>query len=351
MSRWTGVVVLAVVAALPGCKKKEAPASDPAPVAEMKAIKDPAVREEPIKPPPVAVVAEPDLPELLEPEPTPPPSTGSRDVPGERGVPLDRAVLGAFAHPFGALEAVKPGSSREDILAALPNAQRDGEEHIRVPIGVEDLFAQIDIDYNGHLDVVRIKVPATARDLLTKAWGKPSAAGTWFDRKQHWRADLDEDNELMIGPFTPLAELLGKGPDGLAETKGVIGATAEELTARFGARVREVDADQGALVRPGAKRFDLLLPTTEHCKFWTMAELELSAGRVSALRLAQCYGDDAGRRAALASIESKWGRAVAGRGADDRPVFTFNVPGRRVEMTLDEHHESHPGWQIVITAK
>ncbi len=298
-------------------------------------VAEPEVHEQPIAPP-VAV-----------PIPVPAPA-GSRSVPGERGVPFDRTVLGSLAHPFGALEVLKPGITREEILSALPNAQRDGESAINVPVGVEDLMATIDIDFTGHLDVVRIAVPATAKDLLIKAWGKPTANGTWFDRKKRWRADLDEDNELMIGPFTPLADLLGKGPDGLAETKALIGATPGELTERFGNRIQEVEAGEGGLA---TKQFDLLLPATEHCKFFTHADVEVVNGRVAKLNLAQCYGDEASRRASLAAFESKWGRAIPSRTVDDRPVFTFAVPGRRVEMMVDEQHELHPGWQLAITAK
>lgn len=419
MSRWTGVVALAVVGLVPACKEKQAAAPEPAQISEMKPITSPATPSEPVTPgvasPVPAVGSTTGLPPACEryaqtmkrladcqniPQTTrdairdaftqtvpawssvPPegkaalegacksaddalqqamvvcgkdPGPGSRDVPGERGVPLDRAVLGSLPHPFGALEVLKPQITREEILSALPNARREGDDQVTVPIGVEDLIAQIDIDYSGHLDVVRIKLPDTARELLVKAWGQPTALGTWFDRKKRWRADLGDDGELMIGPFTPLAELLGKGPDGLAETKGVIGASPAELTARFGARVREIDDEGDTLaekpVVPAAKRFELLLPATEICKFFTVAELEVTVGHVSALHLSQCFDDEPARRAALAALESKWGRAVPGRGADDRPVFTFGVPGRRVEVTLDENAMDHPGWQIAITAR
>ena len=331
MQRWTGVVGLALLVAVPACKKKRVEESAP-PVAELKPIKLP-------------------VPEVPVPSETVPPEVPrSRDVPSERGVPLDRTVLGSLPHPFGALEVLKPGMTRDEVLSALPNAQRD-DESVTVAVGVEDLMASIDFDFTDHLDVVRITVPATTRELLAKAWGKPSTRDKWFDRKRRWRADLDDDNELMIGPFTPLAELLGKGPDGLAETKAMIGATPAELTARFGARIKEVPVENDDGEETGEKRFELLLPATEHCKFFTHLDGELAGGRIAKLHLGQCYGDGAGRRAALASIESKWGRAIPGRSADDHPVFTFTLPGRKVEMTVDEAHPEHPGWQLVISAK
>jgi hypothetical protein len=331
MQRWAGVVGLALLAAVPACKKKRVEESAP-PVAELKPIAEP-------------VVPVPEVPVPKEPVPS-----TSREVPSERGVPLDRTVLGSLPHPFGALEVLKQGMTRDEVLSALPNAQRDGES-VSVPVGVEDLMAAIDFDFTDHLDVVRITVPDTARELLAKAWGKPTATDTWFDRKKRWRADLDGDNELMIGPFTPLAEVLGKGPDGLAETKAMIGATPAELTARFGARIKEVPVENDDGEATGEKRFELLLPATEHCKFFTHLDGELAGGRIAKLHLGQCYGDEAGRRAALASMERAWGRAVPGRSADDHPVFTFALPGRKIEMALDEEHADHPGWQLVISAK
>ena len=277
--------------------------------------------------------------------------TGSRTVPGERGVPLDQTSLGSLPHPFGALEVLKPGISRDEILSAIPNARRDGDDKIVVPLGVEDLMADIDIDYTGHLDVVRIKLTETAKAVLTKAWGKPTSTGAWFDRKRRWRADLDEMNELMIGAFTPLAELVGKGPDGLAETKALIGATPAELTARFGDRIHEVDVENENGDATGEKRYELLVPATDVCKFYTHVEARLTAGRVAKVLVSQCYDDEPQRRAALVAIEGKWGKATPGRSVEDRPVFTFSLPGRRAEVTIDDSDAEHPGWQILLAAK
>ena len=343
MPRRFGIVLVATAALLPACKKKRE--ATPAPVAEMTPIKDPT-RAEPVKPEPpvVAPVSEAPVPAPPE-EPTVP---GSRDVPGERGVPLDRQVLGSLPHPFGALEVVKPGASREDILSALPNARRDGDEHVTVPVGVDDLVAHIDIDFSGHLDVVRIDVPESAQALLAQAWGKPNANGSWFDRKKRWRADL-EGGELMIGPFVPLAEVAGKGPDGLAEKQAILGATPAELTARFGARVREVDVENDDGEKTGEKRIEVLMPATDVCKYYTHAEGELSGGRVAKLHVDQCFDDESQRRAALASLEKVWGRAVPARSAADLPVFSFaGVPGRKIEMTLGEVFDGQTGWTITI---
>lgn len=338
--------MVAIAAMLSACKKKREAAPTPAAVTERKAITDPA---RPTPEPPIVAREQAAQPEDPPPPPTEEtPVPGSRDVPSERGVPLDRAALGSLPHPFGALEVIKPGASREDILTALPNARRDGDERIVVPVGVEDLVAHIDIDFSGHLDVVRIDVPDSAQALLAQAWGKPNANGTWFDRKKRWRADLD-DRELMIGPFTPLAEVAGKGPDGLAEKQAILGATREELTARFGARVREIDEENDDGEKTGAKRIEVLLPATDVCKYYTHAEAELAGGRVAKLHIDQCADDDSQRKAALASLEKAWGRAVPARSAADLPVFSFTgVPGRKIEMSLGQVFDTQTGWNITI---
>lgn len=336
MRRWIGVVALAVLVG-PACKKK--PAEDPPPVPY----------EPNVVPMPAVTKLESMIPEApARPLPAEPAAGGSRDVPSEAGVPLDQTALGALPHPFGALEVVKAGMTRDEVLSALPNAQRDGES-VRVPVGVESLMAKIDFDFTGHLDVVRITVPASARAILEKAWGKPTADGTWFDRKKRWRADLDGENELMIGSFVPLAEILGRGPDGLAETQAMLGATPAELTARFGNRIKETEIDS-LFAEAGTKDYELLLPVTEHCKYNPQLHGEVVNGRIAVLHFSLCSSDEVARRAALASIESKWGRAVPVRTADDRPAFSFAVPRRRILATVDEMADA-PGWQIAISVK
>ncbi len=345
MSRRIGFAVVVAAALVPACKKKRE-AEPTTSVTERKPITDPARPEEAKPTVEPAKAVQPD-------DPPPPPPTeetpvpGSRDVPGERGVPLDRQVLGSLPHPFGALEVIKPGASREDILTALPNARRDGDERIVVPLGVDDLVAHVDIDFAGHLDVVRITVPAGTEELLAQAWGKPTANGSWFDRKKRWRADLD-GTELMIGPFTPLAEVAGKGPDGLAEKQAILGATPDELTARFGARARVFDAENDDGEKTGEKRVEVLMPATDVCKYYTHVEGELAGGRVAKLHVEQCFDDESQRKVALASLEKAWGRAVPARSAQDLPVFTFTgVPGRKIEMTLGDVFDG-TGWTITI---
>ena len=259
-----------------------------------------------------------------------PPIDGSREVAAEVGVPFDQAALGPLPHPFGVLETLRTKSTRDEILSALPNARRDGDFAIKVPLGVERIIAKIDIDRDDHLDVVRVPVDATQIAMLDKAWGK-RVNGTWFDRTKHWRADLEKPTELVIGPYVPLAEQLGKGPDGLADPTAVIGMTVPELEAHFGKRFSKTD-------------LEVTTPATEHCMYFTYFHVVLEADRVAAIEFAPCVTDETSH-AALGSLESVWGRAQLAR-VEDRPVFEFDLPARRVILERDEN-----AWHARITKR
>jgi hypothetical protein len=283
----------------------------------------------------------------------PRPVIGSRDVPAERGVPFDQTVLGPLPHPFGALDPLRPGITRDEILSLLPSARRDDGE-VRVPIGVDQLEARIVFDYTDRLDWVILQIPKDKRELIYRSWGKPHQSATedtWFDRKRGWRADLDRKNELTIGFFLPFANLIGRGPDGLAETKPILGATLAELRERFGARFKEEDVLDSDDNPTGKKTYQLLLPATDVCMYFTDLDLELTDARVTRARLRQCFSDDTRRRAALTAMEQRWGRAVPARDTDDHPVFRFHLPRRRIEARPTDLPDRGSFWQLDITAR
>ncbi|MBA3393400.1 MAG: hypothetical protein H0T89_12185 [Deltaproteobacteria bacterium] len=71
---------------------------------------------------------------------------------------------------------------------------------------------------------------------------------------------------------------------------------------------------------------------------------------MTGLELHQCYdGWDVQRRAALAAMEQRWGRATPTRTADDRLVFAWTIGNRRLEA--EDIHDGHDGtaaWQVTI---
>lgn len=267
------------------------------------------------------------------------PSSGSRDVPSEKGVPLDRAVLGALPRPFGALQPIKPTSTRDEILALVPDARRDGE-HVKVPLGVDDLVATIEFDATDHISDIEIPIKPFPQELFEQAWGS-APDNIWIDRAAKWRADVSDD--LHICPYQNLADVIGPGPDLLAEKTPLVGQRLATLEQQLGARLDEwtEQTDDGTdVTRPR-----LLLSATEVCHYDTMYLLTVEGGVVTGATLTQCYDGPAQRRSALAAMEKRWGRAQPVRTADDHLAFRFARPGRIVEMVEDEDESA---WVVTI---
>jgi len=273
--------------------------------------------------------------------------SGSRDVLPEKGVPLDKHSLGPLPRPFGPLAPLKAGMTRDEVLAKIPGAMRDAAL-VWIPTGIEDASAEIAFDAADRLDTITYHMPLTARPILVGAWGAPAPqTNTWFERQSRWRVTLGEDAtqsriDLSMTPYTPLADIIGRGPDALAETKPILGTTLVQLRERFGARfVEPAEPDAPAeLVMPAA---------TDICNGSTDLLLEHANGRVTKLKLLQCFDEeDVNRRAALAAMEQRWGRAVPTRTADDRLVFAWStVPGRRVEAQVTQNGDTWV-WEVTI---
>lgn len=269
----------------------------------------------------------------------------SRDVPSERGVPLDRAVLGSMPRPFGALQPIKPTMTRDEILAAVPDARRDGED-IVVPLGVETLTAKILIDSNDHISDIEIAMDPFPEDLFQQAWGE-SPDKVWFDRRAMWRADYGGgDFKLHIFPYRLFADVIGTGPELLADKTVLVGEPIATLREKLGGRIddwTEQDEEGNDVTRPR-----LLLPSTELCHYDTMYVLEMYDHVVTGATLTQCYDDEESRKRVMAAMEKRWGRAVPARTADDRLVFRFSRPGRLVEMTEDPTVDPAGAWVVKI---
>jgi hypothetical protein len=272
--------------------------------------------------------------------------SASRAVPAEKGVPLDKRVLGAVPHPFGPLEPLKPEMTRDDIITAIPGVLRDGDK-LTVPSGITGVAIELAFDAANRFATATYTLPAaTSRELLASAWGEPTTIGQagWLDKRKRWRADLSEPSSdtvtLTVIPLVPFSDLIGRGPDGLADKRALIGATLEQLRASFGTRLHEPDDSDEPL--------ELELATsTDICGSSTMLGLELgAAGKVTRAHIQQCFDGDGARRAALAAMEQRWGRATPSRTPDDRLVFSWQLPGRRIEAQTGE-----AGWELTIAPR
>ena len=265
----------------------------------------------------------------------------------DRGIPLDRSTLGTQPRPFGPLSPVRGGMTRDEVLGVLSGAMRDGDR-VWMPTGIEDTTAEITFDAANRVDTITYHLPLSARRALVTAWGTPvPQTNTWLERTLRWRVRLGEDAvrrkiELTFTPFTPFADLLGRGPDALADQTPIIGASLAELRARFSARLVESGA-VAELSMPGA---------TDVCSTASQLLLELANHRVKRLKLSQCYDEqDVNRRAALAAMEHHWGRGVPTRTTDDRLVYAWSLPNRRIEAEQGEDRSGVWIWSVTISAK
>ena len=226
-------------------------------------------------------------------------------------VPFDATVLGDKPHPFGVVSFVRANMTRDEIVARLPTADHSRRD-IAVPLGIEGVTARVEIDFAGTLDVVRYRVPRDTRDRLVSAWGPPAYGNTWYDAKARWRADLVTFEELMVGPYVPFIELIGPGPDGLAEKTTLLGLTRRELEQRFG---------------PRFNGSEILMPATNVCAYYTKLFVDFTNDRVAKLRFEQCFDDGTRAEAIIAAMTKQWGDPE--KTADG---LVFTLPGRTLTL-------------------
>ena len=266
------------------------------------------------------------------------------------GRPLDPALLGKHAAPFGALAKLRPAMTREEVLAEIRGATASGPT-VWVPTGLEQATAELLFDASGRFERLLYELPVSARHTLSLAWGPPSETNTWYGSPDRWRATISDTPkrgrlELEISAFTPFAELIGGGPDGLAERRPVIGVGLDELRGRHGARLLgpELSGDPAELLLAGA---------TDLCSHPTELVLPLDVrGRVRSILILQCFDDaDPNRRAALAAMEQQWGAATARRTADDLLVFAWSPPGRAIDAHVTRGRTGAWVWQVRISPR
>ncbi|MEJ7602729.1 MAG: hypothetical protein WKG01_32875, partial [Kofleriaceae bacterium] len=268
-------------------------------------------------------------------------------VPGEQ---LEPAMIGARAAPFGPVAALRPAMTREQVLAAVPGATPSGPT-VWVPTDLEQVTAELFFDASDRFERLLYELPVSARHTLSLVWGPPSESNTWYGTADRWRATISDTPkngkfELEIAAYTPFSELIGGGPDGLAEAKPLIGASLGELHDRYGGRLLdpELSGDPAELLVTGA---------TDLCSHPTGLVLPLDArGRIRSIVISQCFDDsEANRRSALAAMEKQWGAATARRTADDLLVFAWSLPGRAIDAHVTRDQTGAGAWQVRISPR
>lgn len=266
-----------------------------------------------------------------------------------RGAPFESVPLGKAVAPFGPLAPLRPTMTREQVIAAIPTATASGTI-LWVPTQIEGVTAELMFDEAERFERLVYRLPISGRHTLSLAWGPPNDSNAWFGTTaERWRgliSDVPKNGklELTISTFTPFADLIGAGPDGLAETQPLIGADLRELHTRYGGRLLdpELPGDPAELVLSGA---------TDVCSRPTELVLPLDGrNRVKSISVSQCFDElDESRRAVLATLEKRWGRATPTRTSDDNLVFAWTVATRRIEARVTRDHSGAWVWQLRIT--
>lgn len=207
-------------------------------------------------------------------------------------------------------------------------------------------FVAID-DKAGTVRSIYLNLPETAEELIGRAWG-PGAAATmpvnkpvkvWHDPETGWRAilrpALGRSRDLVFENYLPAVALFGDQPDSLeALREPVLGKTVDEVKRKYKGQVRRQGRD-----------IILTLPPTEWDRFATQLLLDVSGGRVRAIKLAVPYKlHPRARDTLLELFTAKWGvpEEIVDAG---KPTFVFRPEAPRVEIRDDPEYGA---WRVEI---
>lgn len=269
---------------------------------------------------------------------------------------LAAADLGKAPGLFGTLRRAAEDASMPALIALVPDAitwdfdtflakasnggvasRLLGELEGRTSVTLRDVgFADVVVDVEPEQAEVRYYLQKRATAMLTAAWGPPRGVGTWIGPR--WRADLTPSqwadvDTLTLRRYTPLAKVVGRGPDGLADSVAIVGADAAALLeAGFGERLSPLIRTTGA-DDPGYQvGVVLTIPPTDVCAMPSQATGTTSGDRrITTLKLELCVDDDdAARALALSTLKLAWGKLpTPGMVGDTQP---FVVGKRRVVL-------------------
>lgn len=242
--------------------------------------------------------------------------------------PLTAAWLGKTVAPPGELAKIKLGSTKDEAVKASPLADKAGTQESEiegVAYAVQDGLEGIE---------TMIRMPADKLSVIEQAWGpgqKVDRGGkpviVWFNPEQGIRAAFSDEGEnrayLRFEPYTPVAKLLGEGPNIAVLDKPFEGKTADEIK-----------ADYPNLV---GKTGHLSLPSTE----WefgsgiTLSPYPMS-GKVESLAFSIPFKTPEGQAEIMKVIEAKWGKAKGevpfGSVAGEK-TFIYNKKNPHIEVT------------------
>jgi len=242
--------------------------------------------------------------------------------------PLDAAWLGKAVMPPGELAKIKLGATKEDATKAFP--EMDKVE--MADTGFEGVSYGVQDGLEGMETLIRL--PADKLAVVEQAWGpgqkvdrggKPNVV--WFNPEQGVRAAYsDEGNNkayLRFEPYTPLAKVLGEGPQIAILDKPFEGKTEDEVKALYPSLVNKT----GHLNVPSTEwEFGSGTPLSPYAK----------AGKVESLSFSIPFKTPEGQAEIMKLIEAKWGKSKGevpfGSVAGEK-TFVYNKKAPHIEVT------------------
>jgi hypothetical protein len=242
--------------------------------------------------------------------------------------PLDAAWLGKAVMPPGELAKVKPGMTKEDAAKAWPEI----EKAQMLETGFEGVSYATQDGLEGLVSMIRL--PADKLAVVEQAWGpgqKVDRGGkpvtVWFNPEQGIRAVFSDEGSnkayLRFEPYTPLAKVLGDGPQIAILDKPFEGKTEDEVKALY----PNLAGKTGSLHVPSTEwEFGSGTPLSPYAK----------AGKVQSLSFSIPFKTPEGEAEIMKLVEAKWGKSkgeVPFGSVGGEKTFIYNKKAPHVEIT------------------
>jgi hypothetical protein len=297
---------------------------------------------------------------------------------------LSAAFFGKSVTPPGELAKLKWGSTEAEARAAAPAlfTKPDKDFQLADDPNLENITYGVGLDKETKkLSRMYVQLKPDAAALVAQAWGPGKDAKDsigrdrmyWFDAAGGWRAYTEkgfgEDLNLELHPYIPATKLLGEGPDTLGfAPQGIVGATLDEVRARFAGQVVETDAAKAAEEQkkvgnfvgkdlqkelgPAQANVRLELPPTEWEQYWTRIHMHWSKdGKVETVWFGIPYGPHAAAKDEIrALLDKKWGAPKEEKefGKFGDPIFVYRAKDPRITVKDDTISKA---WDVKLTAK
>ncbi|NVB79931.1 MAG: hypothetical protein HOV81_16165 [Kofleriaceae bacterium] len=238
--------------------------------------------------------------------------------------PLTAAWIGKTVAPPGELAKLKPGMKMDEAKKASPLAGQAGTQESEI----QDVSYAVQAQPNDTIDVM-IYLPGDKKAVIEEAWGKGQDVDrggkpvtVWFNAdtgvRAAWSVGSDNGGELRFEAYTPLAKLLGEGPQIAALAKPFAGKTQDELKTVY----PELVADDR-----------VELPATE----WEFGgSTPLSPypmdGKIESLAFSIPFKTAEQQAEIMKVIETKWGKAK-GKVDFTEGAFVYNKKDPHIEVT------------------